>query len=107
MLDREEAKSLFTRYRTNRKGLRKSPGMVSVCLICGSPNIVVRDDASPHVRECRNCGFTFLRYECHACGETLDSRDPETPKCLECGFCRCLCSACGPVCPRVATDTGV
>jgi hypothetical protein len=99
MLDRQEAKTLFERYRNNRKGVRKNPGMASICLICGSSDVVVQDAARPHVRHCRSCGFDFLRYECPDCGETLDSRDPETPKCRECGFCRCRCAACSPDCP--------
>jgi hypothetical protein len=76
--------------------------MGSVCLICGSSDVVVQDAARPHVRHCRSCGFDFLRYECLNCGETLDSRDPETPKCRECGFCRCRCADCSPDCPSGA-----
>jgi len=98
MLEREEAKALYARYRSNRKGLRKNPGMASVCLICGSSDVIPDSEAEPHRLRCRNCGFTFLRYPCRACGETVDARDPETPCCHECGWCRCTCAACGPGC---------
>lgn len=98
MLDREEAKALFERYRGNRRGLRKKTGMESVCLICGSSDVVVQDPARPHVHHCRSCGFDFLRHLCGTCGEMVDSRDPETPKCRHCGLCRCVCSACSPGC---------
>src|SRR6185369_1117922 len=101
MLDREEAKALFARYRSNRKGLRKKAGMGSVCLICGSSDVVVLD-GDDHVRQCRSCGFNFLRYVCSQCGETVDSRDPETPKCRGCGHCRCVCLACESGCPQSA-----
>ena len=104
MLDREEAKLLFDRYRVNRKGLRKKPAMASVCLICGSSDVVVPDPVHPHVHHCRSCGFDFVRYECSQCGEAVDSRDPETPKCRQCGWCRCLCSACEPGCTAAPHD---
>ncbi|HEY5975935.1 MAG TPA: hypothetical protein VIU41_14460 [Geobacteraceae bacterium] len=93
MLAREEAKTLYMRYHKDRQGLRKEPRMASVCLICGSADVVVRSEAEPYRHYCRNCGFEFLRYRCRLCGESVDGRDPETPRCRECGWCLCSCGA--------------
>ena len=79
MLAREEAKTLYMRYHKDRQGLRKEPRMASVCLICGSADVVVRSEAEPYRHYCRNCGFEFLRYRCRLCGEMVDGRDPQTP----------------------------
>ncbi|WP_240732188.1 hypothetical protein [Geobacter sp. FeAm09] len=98
-LDRETAAKLFNHYRKQRDGIRNSPEMASVCLICGSIHI------SPHPGDgrmlvCRNCGFAFYRYPCPACGATIDGRDPRNPGCRECGERICTCGACD--CPTNA-----
>jgi hypothetical protein len=92
--DRNEAKQLFAHYRRNRNGIRVNPQMESVCLICGSVH-VVPDVDNPGMLICRNCGFTFYRYPCAVCCETVDGRDPMNPGCRECGLRICTCGACG------------
>ncbi|MFZ4857412.1 MAG: hypothetical protein ACOYL3_13545 [Desulfuromonadaceae bacterium] len=92
--DRETAKKLFERFRTNRDGIRNSPEMASVCLICGSIHIVPRPGENQKLL-CRDCGFAFFRYSCSACGNTVDGRDPLNPACRECGSRICTCGACG------------
>jgi len=95
-LDRETAKKLFKQYRKNRDGIRNCPEMASICLICESIHILPKD-GDPRQWVCRNCGFTFYRYECSACGATIDGRDPRNPACGDCGLRVCTCGACG--CP--------
>ena len=93
-LGREEAKRLFEHYRRHRDGIRSKPEMASVCLICGSTHVIPKD-GDPHMLICRNCGFAFYRYDCPACGETMDGRDPRNTGCRECGLRVCSCGACG------------
>ena len=93
-LDREAAQKLFNHYRKNRDGIRNKPEMASVCLICGSIHIIPKA-GDEHKLMCRDCGFSFFRYVCTACGKIVDGRDPKNPACLECGLRVCSCGACG------------
>jgi hypothetical protein len=93
-LDRDTAKKLFEHYRKQRDGIRNSPEMASICLICGSVHIEPKE-GEPGVLVCRNCRFAFYRYVCPACSATVDGRDPLNPGCRECGGRRCTCGACG------------
>jgi DNA-directed RNA polymerase subunit RPC12/RpoP len=93
-VDRETAKKLFQRFRTKRDGIRNSPEMASVCLICGSIHIIPKPGDGQKLI-CRDCGFPFFRYTCSICGKTVDGRDPMNPLCRECGFRVCTCGACG------------
>jgi hypothetical protein len=94
-LDRDTAKQLCTHYNKNRDGIRNKPEMASICLICGSIHIVPKE-GSRHKLVCRDCGFAFYRYQCPACGKTVDGRDPKNPACREeCGLRVCTCGACG------------
>ncbi|GFE60470.1 hypothetical protein AOG2_10580 [Geobacter sp. AOG2] len=99
-LDRDTAGKLFNHYRKHRDGIRNKPEMASICLICGSIH-VFPDPRDAHMLVCRNCGFAFDRYECTACGKTIDGRDPQNPGCRECGWRVCTCGQCG--CPQVQT----
>jgi len=93
-LDRETANKLFDHYRKQRDGIRNKPEMASICLICASIHIIPKKgDAQMLV--CRDCGFAFYRYECSACGKTVDGRDPKNPACRECGLRICTCGSCG------------
>ena len=96
-LDRDTSKKLFDHYRRQRDGIRKKPEMASICLICGSIHIIpMAGDVRKLV--CRNRGFAFYRYQCPACGKTVDGRDPKNPACREeCGLRVCSCGACGCV----------
>ena len=93
-LDRDTARKLFTHYRKQRDGIRNSPEMGTICLICGSLHIVAKP-GEPHQVLCRDCGFTFIRYVCDVCGSTVDGRDPQNPGCDGCGLRHCSCGACG------------
>lgn len=95
-LDFQTAQQLFTKHRTDRAGIREKPELASVCLICGSRHIDP-DPNDPHKWVCRNCDFAFQRYECSACGKTIDSRDPTNPRCATCGEHQCICGHCS--CP--------
>ena len=92
-LTREAAHVLFVRYRRQRDGIRNSAEMASVCLICESTQVVPKVGA-PAMLTCRNCGFSFDRYLCSACGKTVDGRDPRNPLCRKCSGRLCTCGAC-------------
>jgi hypothetical protein len=93
-LDRDTAKKLFDHYRKQRDGIRNSPEMASICLICGSVHIIP-EAGNAHKLICRDCRFAFFRYVCPACGKTVDGRDPQNPGCSECGLRICTCGKCG------------
>lgn len=92
-LDKETSKRLFDRFRAQRNGVNQEPLLASVCLICGSIHIQAAD-GDDHRLVCRDCGFEFYRFECTACGKTIDSRDPDNPGCRQCGARKCTCGAC-------------
>jgi len=94
LLDRNRAKKLFDHYRNQRDGIRNSPEMASICLICGSIHIIPKPGDNQKLL-CRDCGFAFFRYTCPACGITVDGRDPLNPACRECGSRVCTCGVCG------------
>ena len=94
LLDKEKARELFDHYRKHRDGIRNSAEMASVCLICGSVHIVPKA-GEPGMLACRNCGFSWFRYECAVCGKTVDGRDPQNPCCRVCGMRVCTCGVCG------------
>ncbi|NVN99456.1 MAG: hypothetical protein HXX17_09035 [Geobacteraceae bacterium] len=91
--DRENAKKLFEKYRKQRDGIRNCPEMASICLICGSIHVIAKEGDSGMLI-CRNCGFSWYRYECSACGRTVDGRDPKNPGCRKCGMRICTCGRC-------------
>ena len=93
-LDKEAANKLFDHYRKQRDGIRNSPEMASLCLICGSVHIVPKPGEAGMLA-CRNCGFSWYRYECTVCGKTVDGRDPQNPGCRVCGSRICTCGVCG------------
>ena len=92
--DRDTAKKLFDQYRRQRDGIRNKPEMACICLICGSVHIIPKSDDDKKL-VCRDCGFAFYRYQCSACGKTVDGRDPKNPGCPTCGLRLCTCGACG------------
>ena len=93
-LDRITANELYEHYRRHRDGIRNKRELASVCLICGSIHLKPKPD-DPLMLVCCNCHFAFFRYECAACGATVDGRDPQNPGCRECGTRICTCGACG------------
>jgi hypothetical protein len=95
-LDRDTARKLFEHYRNHRDGIRNKPEMASICLICGSIHINPKV-GDKYMLICRDCRFAFYRYECRACGATIDGRDPRNPCCQGCTLRICTCGACS--CP--------
>lgn len=93
-INRDEGAQLFRHYRKNRDGIRQSPEMTSVCLICGSIHIEPKQ-GTDNMLVCSNCGFAFYRYACPACGQVIDGRDPQNRGCAECGQRICTCGSCG------------
>lgn len=93
-LDKVTAKQLFDYYRKNRDGIRNTPEMASICLICGSIHVIPKD-GDDRMLVCCNCGHAFYRYECRACGKTIDGRDPQNNGCRKCGLRVCTCGVCG------------
>lgn len=92
--ERDRAKQLYERFRTNRTGIRAVPEMATICMICGSVHIVPKKD-NDRMLTCRDCGFAFYRYRCPMCGSEVDGRDPLNPACRECSARVCTCGACG------------
>lgn len=91
--DRNNAKRLFEHHRKYREGIGKEPAMASICLICGSLQVIAKA-GDLRQRICCNCGFVFYRYQCPCCGATVDGRDPLNPACRTCGSRICSCGAC-------------
>ncbi len=104
-LDRETASKLFDHYRKQRDGIRNCPEMGTICLICGSIHIKEMDDKAGKLI-CRNCGFSWYRYECPTCRATVDGRDSSNPGCHVCGLRICSCGACGCVLNEKRVLTG-
>lgn len=102
-LDKEIACKLFNICRKQRDGIRKRPELAQLCLICGSVHIGPKSGEAGMLA-CRNCGFSWYRYECTACGETVDGRDPLNPACRVCGWRTCTCGAC--CCPSTGNPAG-
>jgi hypothetical protein len=93
MIDAVTAMALFRLHKGNRAGINRKPEMESVCLICGAVHVKA-DPNDPRKRVCRSCGFAFFRYECPACAQVVDSRDPSNPHCPICRGRKCTCDRC-------------
>ena len=92
-IDAATAFALFRMHQGSRAGINRKPEMGSVCLICGSVHIAP-DPGNPRKLVCRNCGFAFLRYQCPACANLIDSRDPTNLHCPLCCGRKCTCGNC-------------
>jgi len=95
---RHSRPDLVVRYKRDPVGLRHVATLRDVCLNCGSENIRTRADQAPHVRVCWECSAEWFASGCWSCTTgLLDSRDPETPPCKQCGWPKCaICGACNP-----------
>jgi hypothetical protein len=81
----------WTRYRSNSHGVRLRHELRNVCLRCGSKS----NGSSFFVCTSSQCGETWRVNHCGLCKEIVDSRDPETPRCPNCGWLICAaCHAC-------------
>lgn len=95
---RRNRPALFAQYKLAPSGLRLIATLRDVCLNCGSENIRIHSDTRPHVRMCSNCNTDWFASRCWSCTTgLLDSRDPETQPCPQCGRLKCAdCGACNP-----------
>jgi hypothetical protein len=79
----------------NFVGIRKYKHLSSVCLGCGRHGEGLKN------RFCSKCETRWYSNVCWRCHSDVDDRDPETPACEVCGWCRCFdCGACEDGCPR-------
>jgi hypothetical protein len=75
-------------------GVRLQDKLRTVCLRCGSYA------TGRSFLTCANsqCRATWRVNRCRGCKQPVDSRDPETPRCIKCGWLICAsCLACN--CP--------
>lgn len=77
---------------TVKKDIRLDPTMESKCLSCGGEAKLKENSRAWYI--CTNCKKDYYRIYCWNCNATVDSRDTETPRCSECGWCKCTCEAC-------------
>jgi hypothetical protein len=76
------------------RGIRLQSELRTVCLQCGS------GATGRSFLTCTNlqCKATWRVNRCRVCRRPVDSRDPETPRCVKCGWLICaICLACN--CP--------
>lgn len=93
---RRNRPTLIAKYKSNPAGVRYVLTLRQVCLRCGSEHTRSRTDHTPHVLVCQECTTEWFASHCWSCATGLvDSRDPETPPCKQCGWPKCaVCSAC-------------
>jgi hypothetical protein len=84
--------TLHRKFQINPKGIRNVEELRDVCLQCGPGQLVT----GVPVRKCGSCRSEWYVNHCWNCaGARVDSRDPETPACRECGWQKCRrCNAC-------------
>lgn len=95
---RRNRPALMAQYKLAPAGVRLVATLRDVCLNCGSENIRVRTASRPNVRMCSNCNTDWFASRCWSCATgQLDSRDPETAPCPQCGYLKCAdCGGCNP-----------
>lgn len=75
-----------------REGIRLDPTMEWKCVSCGGMTEITSGKMS--WRKCKVCGEDYYRNHCWNCSATVDSRDTRNPRCTNCGWFKCTCSAC-------------
>ncbi len=95
---RRQRPALMAHYKLAPAGVRLVATLRDVCLNCGSEHIRIHTDSRPHVRMCSNCNTDWFASQCWSCATgQLDSRDPETAPCPQCGYLKCAdCGSCNP-----------
>jgi hypothetical protein len=87
----ENLDATWTRYTGDSRGVRLRHELRGVCIQCGSKS----NGSSFFVCTNSQCGETWRVNHCGLCKEIVDSRDPDTPRCLKCGWLICAaCHAC-------------
>ena len=95
---RRNRPALIVQYRANPAGVRLVSTLRDVCLHCGSEQVRCLSDSLPRKLVCPDCATKWTASACWSCDSgLLDSRDPETPRCPQCGWSKCaVCGACNP-----------
>ena len=95
---RRSRPALIAQFRSDPVGLRHVVTLREVCLHCGSEQVRCQSDTLPRVLVCPDCGTEWSASACWSCATgLLDTRDPETPPCQQCGWSKCaVCGACNP-----------
>jgi hypothetical protein len=95
---RRNRPTLIAQFRADPTGLRKAVTLREVCLHCGSEQVRCQSDNLPRVLVCPDCATRWIANACWSCATgLLDTRDPETPRCRQCGWPKCAeCGACNP-----------
>lgn len=95
-------RQLAEQYRAHPDGIRRITELRIICTACGSHSIL-SIEGQGHRKVCSDCSSRWYAHHCKNCNAPVDSRDPENPRCDECGGYRCAeCDACEPGCKRVA-----
>jgi hypothetical protein len=89
---------LIVQFRNNPAGVRNAVTLRDVCLHCGSEDVRCQSDSLPRILVCPDCGTSWSAGICWSCTTgMLDTRDPEMPRCKQCGWPKCaVCGACNP-----------
>jgi hypothetical protein len=95
---RRNRPALIAQFRSNPAGLRHAVTLRDVCLHCGSDHVRCQSDILPRILVCPDCATKWSTSACWSCTTgRLDTRDPETPRCQQCGWSKCaVCGACNP-----------
>ena len=90
--------ALIVQFRKNPAGVRNAVTLRDVCLHCGAEDVRCQSNSLPRVIVCPDCGTSWSASPCWSCTTgMLDTRDPETPRCKQCGWSKCaVCGACNP-----------
>ena len=95
---RRNRPALIVQYRADPTGVRLVSTLRDVCLHCGSEQVRCLSDSLPRKMVCPDCATKWTANACWSCSDgLLDSRDPETARCPQCGWSKCaVCGACNP-----------
>ena len=90
--------TLIAQFRSDPTGIRLAVTLREVCIHCGSEQARCQPASQPLVYVCPECNTHWSAGPCWSCASgLLDTRDPETPRCKQCGWPKCaVCGACNP-----------
>jgi len=90
--------ALIAQFRSDPAGLRNAVTLQEVCIHCGAEQARCQSTSLPLVLVCPDCATRWSAGACWSCATgQLDTRDPESPRCQQCGWPKCVaCGACNP-----------
>jgi len=92
--ERAQLNRLLLRYQSNPARVRFEDPLRNVCLKCGTSV-----NWEGLTRKCPSCKESWYSSHCSCQNGRVDSRDPDTPRCSDCGWLRCAdCGACKDGC---------